>query len=335
MEKQTDDRLLGVLHHLGLSRPWIDSFRKMLPGPNVVTDVDLQVQNVYPKERMRYDLFLQRREQVFTLEKYKVTLFPIPEIEDCVIGNVDTAALDREMQRMDWQQDYRLLEERLEESKGALPDKEKELYNRYVGVIYHIITLAATDEGKAISDALKMKYFKGTPYEDRFLPTEIQERYSRQADFIISDRMTVTFEEAANLLQGRFVWRRQETSDTACWLGLDKQPSGKVPLYTEGEVFFPDFDIMPLLEKLPLLSNDSSLLLRIQSQLRAGQSVAVQLNIRHRMQKFFLEADPEHRSLPVYDEHHKLIATSLDAFCDKLQAMKSKNKPRKPGKLKP
>lgn len=335
MEKQTDDRLLGVLYHLGLSRPWINSFRKMLPGPDLMTDVDLQVQNVYPKERMRYDLFLQRRERVFTLEKYRVTLFPIPEIEGCIIGNVDTAALDREMQRMDWQQDYRLLEARLEEGTGVLPDKERQLYDRYVGVIYHVITLAATDEGKAISEALKMKYFKGTPYEDRFLTSEIQDRYSQQVDFIIGDRIPVAFEEASNLLQGRFVRTRQEPGDTARWLRLGNQPSGKVPLYTEGEVFFPDFDIMPLLEKLPLLSHRSNLLLQIQSRLRAGQSTAVQLNIQNRLQKYFLEADPEHQSLSVYDEHHKLITTNLDAFCDRLQAKKSKNKHGKPGKLRP
>lgn len=299
-----------VLRDLGISEAGLAAFNKHeLPGIQQATT--LLISSLQAIEGLYVNLRLGngRPGAAFRLREYEGTRYlPLP-YRHAVINGTDTRQLEATLGRLDWKQDYRELEKLYTVLTGA----QRKLFYQYGAALYQLIMLAADEpQGKAISNALKVKYFGGTSYE-RFIAPELLATVKKQATFFMSGRDGMTFQEARNLLSGRPVLKTY--TDTR---GIQMTEWFRIPdpgttgsnavVYLKNEQRFADFDLAGCIARLPLPPHNRDNLVRL---LKAGEAPLVYFAHGGKAGRYQLQANPEQQDVMVLDRQGKIVDAKI------------------------
>ena len=146
------------------------------------------------------------------------------------------------------------------------------------------------------------------------LKNEYKPEESRFQNFSIEQGNTVTATQAYNLLAGRAIQKEHiiEGSRQSTWMQLDFNDKDALGNYRMKE-FHPGYgyDLKSILQQLPLreLMNNPEIE-KLENALKSGSRYAVSILKEGKEQKFFIEANPQFKSVNIYDEHSKKVSLS-------------------------
>lgn len=149
----------------------------------------------------------------------------------------------------------------------------------------------------------------------------------RQQYFGMDTEHGVTATQAYNLLSGRAVMKEQ-SFDQGKWMQLDfndKDMQGNFKVREFHAAY--GYDLLKTLQQLPLKElqehrNTQKLL----DGLKTGERKAVSFVKDGKEQRFFIEANPQHKSINIYDEHAKKISLSSALGNKTMEAVKASQK---------
>ena len=146
------------------------------------------------------------------------------------------------------------------------------------------------------------------------LKNENKPEESRQQNFSIEHGNTVTATQAYNLLAGRAIQKEytNEGSRQSAWMQLDFNDKDALGNYRMKEFHTGyGYDLKSLLQQLPLkeLMNNSEIE-KLENALKSGSRHAVNILKEGKEHKFFIEANPQFKSVNIYDEHSKKVSMS-------------------------
>lgn len=138
---------------------------------------------------------------------------------------------------------------------------------------------------------------------------------SRLQNFYIEPGNTITATQAYNLLSGRSVQtEHQEVSGNkqASWIQLDFNDKDTVGNYRIKEFYTSyGYDLKSVLQQLPLKESSNSIEgEKLENALKSGSRHAVSFLKDGKEQTFFIEANPQFKSVNIYDEHLKKISVA-------------------------
>lgn len=250
---------------------------------------------------------------------------PIP-VEHALINGEDTKQLEQLLSSIDWYIDFVKLEERAEKAGKGITQE----IQRYHSALARIVTLAATDEGKAISDALKIKYLLGTPYEARYVFDDVKLKFVTERTFLVDDKYGFTKTEAANLLMGRAVLKPyldEGGNKKKEWFVAASNPENTVAkeyLFTGGQTIYPNYDLASVLTTLPMIFSSKEQKAAVLQSLQCGELHKAAIVKKGKEEVYFIEANPEAKSINIYNESVKPV-TRKEMLLD-FKAAKPNNK---------
>lgn len=149
----------------------------------------------------------------------------------------------------------------------------------------------------------------------------------KQQYFSMDSDHGVTASQAYNLLAGRAVMKEQY-HDQSKWIQLDfndKDMQGNFRLREFHAVN--GFDLLKALQQLPLKElQEHQHTEKLLNGLRSGERQAVSFVKDGKEQRFYIEANPQQKSLNIYDEHAKKISLSAAFGKKTMEAVKISHK---------
>lgn len=146
------------------------------------------------------------------------------------------------------------------------------------------------------------------------LKNEHKPEESKLQNFSIEQGHTITATQAYNLLAGRAIQKEDtiEGSLQSAWVQLDFNDKDALGNYRMKEFHAGyGYDLKSLLQQLPLKElMDNSGIEKLENALKNGSRHAVTILKKGKEQKFFIEANPQFKSVNIYDEHLKKVTIS-------------------------
>ncbi len=166
------------------------------------------------------------------------------------------------------------------------------------------------------SESYQFEGYKTTLYNEA-KPNERSQQY-----FNVTNGQIVNTKEAYNLLSGRYIQRDN------VWMQLDfndKDVQGNFRVKQFHSEY--GYDIEKVLQQLPLkeLQNKSETQ-RLEEGLKNGNRVSVSFVKDGNEQRFYIEANPQFKSVNIYDEHSKKITLNTALGNKTMDAMKVTHK---------
>lgn len=156
------------------------------------------------KDRLSFEIFFEKRVQddIYALVYYDAILQQEIILSDTPVNTVNPVSLEKQMTAIDWKKAFDL-----EEKKSwNVDDKSSwEKEQKIETVMASLEALEATDEGKFLAAALKLKYWAGASYYELFGNINAQKNRSdiSQRFYLFEGQDGIAVDEACRFLQNR------------------------------------------------------------------------------------------------------------------------------------
>ncbi len=172
------------------------------------------------KDKLSFQLFFEKEvsKGIYVLLYYDAILQKETTLIDAAINGINTANLEKSMVEIDWKSAFDFVTKK----QLNLEDKtswEKE--QKVESVIESLSVLEKSEDGKAVSVRLKLKYWAGISYQELFgnisslkNKSEVSQRF-----YIFQGQPAISVDEAYRFLQNRWLEKqmqekRKQTSNT-------------------------------------------------------------------------------------------------------------------------
>lgn len=146
----------------------------------------------------------QKREDVYMLQYYDVTLQHENISEESIIAGISTSDLEKKMIAIDWKLAFDLDERK----KWDPNDKVTwEMEAKVESVIESLAALEQDEKGKAVASALKMKFWNQVPYHEMFESiSSVRNKSDVNQRFYFSENSVgISVDEAYRFLQNKWL----------------------------------------------------------------------------------------------------------------------------------
>lgn len=156
------------------------------------------------KDVINLQLFFEKRssEDIYDLVYYDAILQQEMNLSDSIINGINLISLEKQMGSIDWKKAFELEEKKTWNSDDKTSwEKEQKIE----AIISDLCTLEASEEGKAFSVSLKLKYWKGTSYHELFESINIPKSKAEvfQRFYFVEGQASISIDEAYRFLQNR------------------------------------------------------------------------------------------------------------------------------------
>jgi hypothetical protein len=173
-----------------------------------------------PKDKLSFQLFFEKdtRQGKYVLSYYDAVLQKERPLIDATINGVNTKSVEKSMIEIDWKSafDFVTKKQLNLEDKTNLEKEEK-----VESVIESLSELEKSEDGKAVSVGLKLKYWAGIPYQEVFGNISPLKNKSEvcQRFYVLEGQAGISVDEAYRFLQNRWLEKqmqakRKQTSNT-------------------------------------------------------------------------------------------------------------------------
>jgi len=163
------------------------------------------------KDKLSFQLFFEKnvRQGAYILSYYDVVLQKEMPLIDATINGINTNNLEKSMTEIDWKSAFDFVTKK----QLNLEDKtswEKEL--KVESIIEGLSELEKSEDGKAVSVGLKLKYWAGIPYQELFgnisplkSKSEVSQRF-----YFFEGQTGISVDEAYRFLQNRWLEKQMQ-----------------------------------------------------------------------------------------------------------------------------
>lgn len=248
-----------------------------------------------------YDISCVWQDNDFVVDYYKATLIPHMPIVHGVYNGVNTLALEGRMAETDWHNDldYHYIDE----------DEDPRFYSRVEDIQGQLYRLSEDPEGRLIADQLQLKFWVGTGVIGSFIYDSAWDYFDalpkREAIFSPDDDSKAAF----NLLCGRASGRevKNDAGDTE-WQWQRLQFSSEGGIVTGTKITIPGYSLQDVQDDLAFVPRFHCNSLDPAKALLRGDLLPILLyDDRH----FFLEANPENKTILIYDWDMRPVITNF------------------------
>ena len=164
-----------------------------------------------PKDKLSFQLFFEKdvKQGTYILFYYDVVLQKETPLIDATINGINTISLEKSMTEIDWKSAFDFVTKK----QLNLEDKtswEKE--QKVESVIEGLSELEKSEDGKAVSVGLKLKYWAGIPYQELFgnisplkNKSEVSQRF-----YVFEGQTGISVDEAYRFLQNRWLEKQMQ-----------------------------------------------------------------------------------------------------------------------------
>lgn len=163
------------------------------------------------KDKLSFQLFFEKhiRQGTYVLLYYDALLQKETPLIDATINGINSTSLEKSMIEIDWKSAFDFVTTRqlnLEDKKSW--EKEQKVES----VIEGLSELEKSEDGKAVSVGLKLKYWAGIPYQELFgnisplkSKSEVSQRF-----YFFEDQTGISVDEAYRFLQNRWLEKQMQ-----------------------------------------------------------------------------------------------------------------------------
>ena len=163
------------------------------------------------KDQLTIHLFFEKnsKQNAYVLMYYDAILQREMAMPDAIINGINTATLEKRMAEIDWKSAFDVDIKK----QWSLDDKES-LNNeqKIESIIEYLCELERTEEGRAISVSLKLKYWAGTLYHElvgNISPLKNKSEVS-QRFYFLEGQAGISVDEAYRFLQNRWLEKQMQ-----------------------------------------------------------------------------------------------------------------------------
>jgi len=193
--------LMGQLQSLGFENAGYSLLKRISFKPeNFILSQKIEK----PKDKLSFQLFFEKdvKQGTYVLFYYDAVLQKETPLIDATINGINTTSLEKSMTEIDWKSAFDFVTKK----QLNLEDKtswEKE--QKVESVIEGLSELEKSEDGKAVSVGLKLKYWAGIPYQELFgnisplkNKSEVSQRF-----YFFEGQTGISVDEAYRFLQNR------------------------------------------------------------------------------------------------------------------------------------
>lgn len=304
--KQIADRLKD----LGFGDDWEDFIAPLSKTLKDGDDTKIIMKTGNWDRSISFVINIEKHAGELSFPSYRGTFIQVPEFKHSVMNGIDSEVVEALMHHLDWKTDVAKLEQRLEKTGRGNPA----LISSYHKALANMVMLAATEDGKVISDALKIRYFIGTPYEQRYVSPELKASHVNDRTFYADTAFAFTRQEATNLLEGRAVLKTYLDNDGSKqkdWfrtLPDSDQADRKNILFSGWQHIISNYDLASVIKTLPLDFKTKEERVEFIRQLQRGDLCEITIPKIGMAATYFIEANPQTKSINIYDEKMKPVS---------------------------
>ena len=163
------------------------------------------------KEQLIFHLCFEKesKKETYILKYYDAILQKEMSLSNATVNEIDISSLEKRLAEIDWKMafDFEIKKQWSAEDKASW---EKEL--KIESIIEALVSLEVTEEGKAISTSLKLKYWAGIAYQELLgsisplkNKTEISQRF-----YLFEGQAGISVDEAYRFLQNRWLEKQMQ-----------------------------------------------------------------------------------------------------------------------------
>ncbi len=163
------------------------------------------------KDQLRFHLYFEKENKMetYVLKYYDAILQKEVSLSNVVVNEIDVSSLEKRITEIDWKMafDFETKKHWSIEDKSSW---EKEF--KIESIIEAFVSLEATEEGKAISTNLKLKYWAGIAYQELLgsisplkNKTEVIQRF-----YFFEGQAGISVDEACRFLQNRWLEKQMQ-----------------------------------------------------------------------------------------------------------------------------
>ena len=163
------------------------------------------------KEQLIFHLCFEKesKKETYILKYYDAILQKEMSLSNAMVNEIDISSLEKRLAEIDWKMafDFETKKQWSAEDKASW---EKEL--KIESIIEALVSLEVTEEGKAISTSLKLKYWAGIAYQELLgsisplkNKTEISQRF-----YLFEGQAGISVDEAYRFLQNRWLEKQMQ-----------------------------------------------------------------------------------------------------------------------------
>ncbi|MET6998664.1 hypothetical protein [Chitinophaga defluvii] len=227
----------------------------------------------------------------------------------------NTDALRNTLQRTGFGNVIHKLEENMAKGQAQFSIPVSQYVNEKERLDYNL-SFSKDHNGTYSFDGYKAELYNGQKQDIR-----------RQQYFGMDTDNEITASQAYNLLAGRAVLKEQYQSQGK-WMQLDfndKDMQGNFRLREFQTAY--GYDLMKALQQLPLKElQEHRSTQKLLDGLKMGDRQAVSFLKDGKEQRFYIEANPQHKSINIYDEHAKKISLTAALGNKTMEAVKVSHK---------
>ena len=200
--------LMGQLQSLGFENAGYSLLKRISFKPeNFILSQKMEK----GKDKLSFQLFFEKdvRQGKYVLLYYDAVLQKEMPLIDVTINGINTTSLEKSMIEIDWKSAFDFVTKK----QLNLEDKtswEKE--QKVESVIEDLSELEKSEDGKAVSIGLKLKYWAGTPYQELFgnisplkNKSEVSQRF-----YFFEGQTGISVDEAYRFLQNRWLEKQMQ-----------------------------------------------------------------------------------------------------------------------------
>lgn len=156
------------------------------------------------KDKLIFQLFFEKvsKQNSYALIYYEVSLQKETALSDITINGISTTSMEKSMAEIDWKTAFDFNAKKLLDFEDKTSwEKEQKVES----VIDSLSELEKSEDGKAISIGLKLKYWAGIPYQELFgnisplkSKSEVSQRF-----YFFDGQAGISIDEAYRFLQNR------------------------------------------------------------------------------------------------------------------------------------
>ena len=200
--------LMGQLQSLGFENAGYSLLKRISFKPE---NFILSQKTEKFKDKLSFQLFFEKEvnKGMYVLLYYDATLQKETPLVDDAINGINITGLEKSMTEIDWKSafDFAMKKQLNLEDKISWEKEQK-----VESVIESLSELEKSEEGKAVSAALKLKYWAGIPYQEVFgnisplkNKSEVSQRF-----YVFEGQAGITVDEAYRFLQNRWLEKQMQ-----------------------------------------------------------------------------------------------------------------------------
>lgn len=265
----------------------------------------LRLRERYGAEEVSYRLsFFLGAEGRYHFSHYDAVLHREIIIPETVIEGIDMTALQQRMEEVDWSRDY---ETELGQVLHWESTEQQRFYKNIEEIFESLDGLALSRQGRPISNALKVKFFSGTPAGDFYTFDDLKALFEVERRFYLEEGKGISALEAYNVLCGRPVLKPytdiKGTSRTG-WFAIRSETENYIaPLeyLFRNQLRYRPFDLKGAIENLPIAFHLGHRYNELVRQLEQGCRIEVPMARRGEIETMYIVANPAKKTVDIFD----------------------------------